>query len=762
MSKTKRSQELAREALLLKQAEHMLTIIEKYADTPIVLEQELKQEKIKPDAMEMVINYIKENNINIPKDSLKIVEDIYLTHTIIPPKARPVIKIGKKPGGLAAGRLVTKVAKNSDDLDQSKESKLQNTWMEKSGSNDGGGKGEEVCEYIGTNLVNQVMGKNSPKFRLYKDADGNVKLMSKFIPKFQTIYDREDNHLPPIDTTKAQGFASFFAANILAGDYDVHGGNVGFTTDENGNHHWARIDNGRALSYNTERDFTRGGYGYTNLATPQTVEGFKQTMLSVNSTSTTYYPESLFEGINFACELNTEADKVDINKYSTVIKLSMDNLKIAYGDDFLNIPEINKELKERMGFAASDILTEKVIEDKVIENITKLKAELKEMAKLEFGKALMNIPNAIDKNGIIDYKKVLTSLSPRPNDLSLFMESAIISEDFNGIQYLAEQSKSLMKIDNLSPLSYAIKENKNELVVKMMKAGFSLNKDELPKEQLAKIEQATAQIRIAIKTGNIKTGNIKNLETNLKAIEPSINISIALLDLGIANESINNNGTIDYAKLNSNLVAEKTENLSKLMKHSIKNNNLEEVISLTKLKPDITVPGTPPISPLKYALDEKRNKLSVKMVRAGLVLKEDETTKDSQSIKNSHGLIRKLFSSSFTENDKIRLAVLSSAEQGNNKQADLSKRPSPLNLAIQMGKIDLAAEMIKEGFVLKKSELGFFKGLVTSDKELKNLSAEAVEKVRAEIKKISLSLKAPSTKAATNTVQPVRRPQGRV
>ncbi len=766
MAKTKTPPEIAREELLLKQAESMLAIIEKHASVPGVLKQKLEQAKIKPDAMEMAINYIKENNINISKASLEVIDDIYLSRTIIPPKARPVTLKGSKISGGTTGRLVTKIANKITDFDESKLLKLQHTWMEKVGGNDAGGKGEEVCEYIGTNLVNQVMGKNSPKFRLYKDANGNIKLMSKFIPKFKTIYDREDDGLLPVDTTKAKGFASFFAANILAGDYDVHGGNVGFTTDENGNHHWARIDNGRALSYNTERDFTKGIYGYTNLPTPQTAEGFKKTMLSVNMPNATYYPETLFEGINFACELNTEAEKVDINKFRKVIKLSIDNLKIAYGNNFLDIPEINTELKERMGFAASDRLTEKLIEDKVIENITNLKAELKEIAQSEFMAKLFEVAtssNAIkveNQQYLIDFKKIFDHLDaikiPRPKDLSLFMKYAIETEDLKGIEYLTKQSKSSMKIDNLSPLSYAMKEKKNELTVKMMKAGFALNKNELPVKKSAQIEQAIALIKKAI-----ETRNAKDLEADLKAVKAPINVTIALLDLGIVTEAINKDGTIDYAILNSNLTLNRAENLSKLMKHSIKNNNFEEVISLTKLSPNIMITETSPLSPLKYALDTRQNELSIKMVKAGLVLKEGEATNHSDSIKESHGLIRRLFGS-FTENDKIRLAVLSSSEKGNSKDIDLSKRPSPLQLAIQTGKIDLAAEMIKEGFVLKKSELniGFLKSLFTNEETVKNLSAKTVEEVRAETSKISQSLKAKATKTISNRPQPRRRIQG--
>ena len=398
---------------------------------------------------------------------------------------------------------------------------------------------------------------------------------------------------------------------VLVADYDIHKQNIGIRTDEKGVQHWARIDNGRALSYNVICNFDQGSL---SLGT-QTAENFKETMLSVNKlykkvnkyfitkilslyygskNKDTVYKEDLFKGINFACELNTEADKADTNKFRKVIKLSIANLEKAYGNNFLSIPEINMELKRRMGIDWSAKLTEELIENKVIENITRLRLNLKEMAKYEFHEAIKNIPNAVNTNRTIDYQKVLTHLdttkSPRPNDLSLFIESAIKNNDLDGIKYLTEQSKSPMIIDGLSPIAYALKENKNELVVKMIESGLTLDEKDL-----------SLFIKKAIKSNPpIKINGLSPIAYALK--ENKNELVVKMLESGLA---------LDEKDLF-------------LFVESTINNNLNGIEYLTKQsKPPMKING---LSPIAYALKENKNELAVKMIESGLPINSNDGT----------------------------------------------------------------------------------------------------------------------------------------
>ena len=134
--------------------------------------------------------------------------------------------------------------------------------------------------------------------------------MSKYIDNFEVLNDYDSSKRAKV-IRKSENFANFFAANALLQDYDIHGGNVGIVTS-NGKHYLARIDNGRALSYNVERKFAGGGI--KPLAHPQTIDGFQGTMLSLG-----YYSSDMFKGAEFAINLYETANKLNLTEMRDVI-----------------------------------------------------------------------------------------------------------------------------------------------------------------------------------------------------------------------------------------------------------------------------------------------------------------------------------------------------------------------------------------------------------------------------------------------------------
>ncbi len=368
-------QQEVRKELISLQSDDILNTLNMYKNmmhnaNPGRLTETLTASHYKPEAYEAILDNIKQH---FPLHYYKAVENAYLDEKVGYVKHRPITYQGEKPDGITDGALVKKISKNNRD---SNILKHKNTWLKKNGGEDGGYKGEEICEYIGTNLSNLIMGENSPKLRLYRASNGSVSLMSKFIPNFTTLRNipsRERNER----IKKSNGFANFFIANVLIGDYDFHSGNVGIREDKDGNSYIARIDNGRALSYYIKRDFLLNTK--STVTAPRTATDIRNTMLGVSG----MYSSNLFQGIDFAADLYQSSSNIDIPRMRKVIRLCLDNLREAYGNDFLNNEDIKKQLTQRLGISEKTPLQEEQIEDVIIENIERLQYELQEMAIIE-------------------------------------------------------------------------------------------------------------------------------------------------------------------------------------------------------------------------------------------------------------------------------------------------------------------------------------------------------------------------------------------
>lgn len=422
----------------------------------------------KAESISLAIEYMEKNPNRFSPELREALNDFLIEKNIGMVKTRPLVKIAEKEEGISKGRLVNKLPKNETDTNTLKHLTRR---MQKGDADD---PGEIICEVIGTNLFNSILGDNSPKLRLYKDEEGNITIVSKFIDNFQTLEDTEEVEEK---IKNAKGFAKFFAANVLFADYDIHQNNAGLRIAADGSYHWARIDNGRALSYFIDNNYKRRRL--TDLPNGQTAEGFINSMIRAG------YPEELFNGLDFICELNQLSSSIDEKKLRKIIKFSLRNLKEAYGDNFLDLDLVKSEFKARMHIDKSVQLTEQLLEDQILENINRLKANLKKISQEQFASAIQKMAedtDAITQNGKIDYKEILGTLKTSnklPQSLDLFMKNAIEHNDIEGVIYLQKANEYLgysrINIDGSSPLEYALKMEKNGLSVKMIKEGFTLN-----------------------------------------------------------------------------------------------------------------------------------------------------------------------------------------------------------------------------------------------------------------------------------------------
>lgn len=114
------------------------------------------------------------------------------------------------------------------------------------------------------------------------------------------------------------------------------------------------------------------------------------------------------------------------------------------------------------------------------------------------------------------------------------------------------------------------------------------------------------------------------------------------------------------------------------------------------------------ISLLKYARLTGRDKLAVEMSKVGFKVNKSELPdlKTKEAILVSNNLIRRVFKN-LTRNDKKREEVIGTrtVKDLEGQRIDLSKKPSPLYIAMQTGQLKLALEMIDQGFTLKQSEI---------------------------------------------------------
>ncbi len=314
----------------------------------------------KPLAIEIILEKITEDS-RYSREIREIFENSLIEKRIGKVKNRPVKLFSNKDEGVTEGRFVKKDLQNNE-LPSLKHS---TTWLEKIGGISGRRNiGEEICEYIGTNLMNQLLDKNSPKIRLYKDNQGNVRLMSKFIQNFIPLESFDLINEKPFNG--ALGLTNFFAANILFADYDTNIQNAGIRRDNLGDSHAARIDNGKALSYKKvkrPKDYDSNIFAEHN----SNIEPTEDIVIGNIFRAKVY--SGVFDNIDMANELLNLSNSLNINKLRKVIKLSLDNIEEAYGSDILSNPAILQELRERMEFPENITINRQVLENAIIENI---------------------------------------------------------------------------------------------------------------------------------------------------------------------------------------------------------------------------------------------------------------------------------------------------------------------------------------------------------------------------------------------------------
>lgn len=116
---------------------------------------------------------------------------------------------------------------------------------------------------------------------------------------------------------------------------------------------------------------------------------------------------------------------------------------------------------------------------------------------------------------------------------------------------------------------------------------------------------------------------------------------------------------------------------------------------------------------LKTALESEKHELAIEMVKKGFSLRENEkTAARAEDILKSNNVILRMLGYSYTDNDKLRMAIMLNAKE--NKKINLSNKPSPLYLAIETKQHDLAIALIEKGFELKKEELVIYQ--ITKEK----------------------------------------------
>lgn len=107
---------------------------------------------------------------------------------------------------------------------------------------------------------------------------------------------------------------------------------------------------------------------------------------------------------------------------------------------------------------------------------------------------------------------------------------------------------------------------------------------------------------------------------------------------------------------------------------------------------------------LKTALDSNSPESVIRLVKNGFKLTEEEkTAARAEDILNSNSFIFRMFGYGPTKNDELRMVVMSNAKE--NKDINLSNKPSPLYLAIETKQPELAMALIGMGLELKREEL---------------------------------------------------------
>lgn len=266
------------------------------------------------------------------------------------------------------------------------------------------GKGEDVSEMLGTNLSHLYLDseRESPKIRILLEND-KTSIVSKGLKNYKDYYEyqseieRDRRFGREVKDPYISGFGKCFATSHLVADPDMNATNIGFIT-EGKNKIFARIDFGKALSYQEI----------------VTSEQFENHLISLPPKA---YSKRMFQGIDFAGEIESTISKFDKSDVEEVIGFTIKNLREAYGENFLNDPEIRDPLKRRMGVSIEEELTEELIKKRICNNMQNICTDLHNTAEKKMQEIFPIHPSAALNsykdsmvNGKIDYGKFTSQL----------------------------------------------------------------------------------------------------------------------------------------------------------------------------------------------------------------------------------------------------------------------------------------------------------------------------------------------------------------
>ncbi len=340
-------------------------------------------------------------------------------------------------------------------------------------------------------MMRYLLAKNSPKVRIYKDytlnnnvASSDPKLGSSFLKDFTTLRDMNEETKDQL-IEHGKGFAKFLAANYICGNYDLNKGNVGAIKDGD-EISWASIDYGRGLSYHSNMDFNHKGGPILDesLRIIQPIDTF------INGMDKKIYPEKLFKGIEFACEISHETIDINDSQLKKVIEKSFEKLKQAHGEDVLSEDKtfnINLNLCGKLGIEKKQALNLKKNDfiDKIIENVQKTKVQLQLLAQEKLEKELENTEGddltqkfkTIISNNNIQYFELLASYAQYKNDHEALSVLKIISiPKWQEKNPVPDPDKiNLADEDGKTPLFKAFLENDIERAEHLIENGADIN-----------------------------------------------------------------------------------------------------------------------------------------------------------------------------------------------------------------------------------------------------------------------------------------------
>jgi len=148
-----------------------------------------------------------------------------------------------------------------------------------------GQRRELVAEYLSASIFNELLGDRAPEIGLVLGSDEKtVYLSSKIFKKFKTLSELspiQKEGLTELDPTRCKpdntilkevtGFEKVIAACLVAGELDIHAGNIGVVLSGDQGYEAVKIDHGKSgienpeteskLRKNLTNDFAEIGYG---------------------------------------------------------------------------------------------------------------------------------------------------------------------------------------------------------------------------------------------------------------------------------------------------------------------------------------------------------------------------------------------------------------------------------------------------------------------------------------------------------------------